>query len=71
MTQQSGWHENPQDRSRLRCRDAVIWSSDVTPKVSPTVDRSDSGTPCGSPRPGQGQQGGPWPAYAGDRNEEL
>jgi len=20
-----------------------------------------------SPRPGQGQQGGPWPAYAGDR----
>jgi len=31
MTQQSGWHDNPQDRSRLRYRDAVMWSSDVTP----------------------------------------
>ena len=40
MTHQSGRHDNPQDRSRLRCRDAVIWSRDVTPKVSPTVDRS-------------------------------
>jgi hypothetical protein len=54
MTQQSGWHENPQDRSRLRCRDAVIWSSDVTPKVSPTVDRSDRTIPCGVAPAGPG-----------------
>jgi hypothetical protein len=54
MTQQSGWHENPQDRSRLRCRDAVIWSSDVTPKVSPTVDRSDRAIPCGVAPAGPG-----------------
>jgi transposase-like protein len=36
---ESGLHDNPQDRSRLRRRDAVIWSSDVTAKVSSTVDR--------------------------------
>src|SRR5659263_497868 len=42
MTQQSVWHEDLQDRSRLRWRDALIRSSDVTPKVSPTVDRSDA-----------------------------
>jgi hypothetical protein len=59
MTQQSGWHDNPQDRSRLRCRDAVIWSSYVTPKVSPTVDRSDSGMPCGVTAAGPGAAGRP------------
>jgi hypothetical protein len=59
MTQQSGWHDNPQDRSRLRCRDAVIWSSDVTPKVSPTVDRADIGMPCGVTPAGPGAAGRP------------
>jgi hypothetical protein len=37
---ESGLHDNPQDRGRRRRRDAVIWSSDVTAKVSSTVDRS-------------------------------
>jgi len=55
MTQQSVWHEDLQDRSRLRCRDTLIWSSDVTPKVSPTVDQSDSGMPCGVTPAGPGQ----------------
>ena len=47
MTQQSGGHDNPPDRSRFCCRDAVIWSSDASPKVSPTVHRSDRRIPCG------------------------
>jgi hypothetical protein len=59
MTQQSGWHDNPQDRSRLRCRDAVSWSSDVTPKVSSTVDWSDGGMPCGVTAAGPGAVGLP------------
>ena len=59
MTRQSGWHDNPLDRSRFRCRDAVIWSSDGTPKVSPTGDRSDRGIPCGVTPAGPGGAGRP------------
>ncbi len=47
MTQPSGWYEDPQDPSQLRYWDGVIWSSHVTPKVSPTVGQSNIGMPYG------------------------
>ena len=45
MTQPSGWYDDPQDPSQLRYWDGVIWSSHVTPKVSPTVEQSQIGMP--------------------------
>jgi len=45
MTQPSGWYDDPQDPSQLRYWDGVIWSSHVTPKVSPTVGQSQIGMP--------------------------
>ncbi|MHB8188651.1 MAG: RDD family protein [Dermatophilaceae bacterium] len=93
MTQPSGWYDDPQDPSQLRYWDGVVWSSHVTPKVSPTVEQSTIGMPYGvapaAARPpasgshgaqgppiapggygpaqqwhqGEGQQGGPMPAY--------
>jgi uncharacterized RDD family membrane protein YckC len=75
MTQPSGWYEDPQDTSQFRYWDGVVWSSHVTPKVSPTVEQSNIGMPysvapaAARPQPpgsqgaghgaGQGQQGGP------------
>lgn len=67
MTQPSGWYDDPQDPSQLRYWDGVIWSSHVTPKVSPTAQDSTIGMPYGvSPAaerpqgPGsQGSQGAP------------
>ena len=47
MTQPSGWYEDPQDPSQLRYWDGVVWSSHVTPKVSPTVEQSNIGMPYG------------------------
>jgi len=47
MTQPSGWYDDPQDPSQLRYWDGVIWSSHVTPKVSPTVEQSNIGMPYG------------------------
>ena len=47
MTQPSGWYDDPQDPSQLRYWDGVIWSSHVTPKVSPTVQDSTIGMPYG------------------------
>jgi uncharacterized RDD family membrane protein YckC len=47
MTQPSGWYDDPQDPSQLRYWDGVIWSSHVTPKVSPTVAQSHIGMPYG------------------------
>lgn len=47
MTQPSGWFDDPQDPSQLRYWDGVIWSSHVTPKVSPTVAQSNIGMPYG------------------------
>ena len=47
MTQPSGWYDDPQDPSQLRYWDGVIWSSHVTPKVSPTVAQSNIGMPYG------------------------
>jgi len=62
MTQPSGWYDDPQDASQLRYWDGVVWSSHVTPKVSPTVEQSTIGMPYGvSPAaarpPGPGSQG--------------
>jgi len=45
MTQPSGWFDDPQDPSQLRYWDGVVWSSHVTPKVSPTVEQSNIGMP--------------------------
>ena len=76
MMQPSGWYDDPQDPSQLRYWDGVIWSTHVTPKVSPTVEQSNIGMPYGvtpaAARPhafgsqgaqGHGQGGGQWPAY--------
>ena len=67
MTQPSGWYDDPQDPSQLRYWDGVVWSSHVTPKVSPTVAQSNIGMPYGvtpaaarPPAPGShGAQGPP------------
>ena len=47
MTQPAGWYDDPQDPSQLRYWDGVIWSNNVTPKVSPTVGQSNIGMPYG------------------------
>jgi len=47
MTQPSGWYDDPQDPSQLRYWDGVVWSSHVSPKVSPTVEQSHIGMPYG------------------------
>jgi uncharacterized RDD family membrane protein YckC len=47
MTQPSGWYDDPQDPSQLRYWDGVVWSSHVTPKVSPTAQQSNIGMPYG------------------------
>jgi uncharacterized RDD family membrane protein YckC len=47
MTQPSGWYDDPQDPSQLRYWDGVVWSSHVTPKISPTVEQSNIGMPYG------------------------
>jgi len=47
MTQPSGWYDDPQDPTQLRYWDGVIWSSHVTPKVSPTIAQSTIGMPYG------------------------
>lgn len=67
MTQPSGWYDDPQDPSQLRYWDGVVWSSHVSPKVSPSVEKSNIGMPYGvspaSARPqsagSQGAQGAP------------
>jgi uncharacterized RDD family membrane protein YckC len=67
MTQPSGWYEDPHDSSQLRYWDGVVWSSHVTPKVSPTLAQSNIGMPYGviptSARPqssgSRGAQGAP------------
>jgi uncharacterized RDD family membrane protein YckC len=47
MTQPSGWYDDPQDPSQLRYWDGVVWTSHVSPKVSPTVEQSTIGMPYG------------------------
>jgi uncharacterized RDD family membrane protein YckC len=69
MTQPSGWYDDPQDPSKLRYWDGVIWSNHVTPKVSPTVEQSNIGMPYGvtpaAGRPeGSGSHGAQGPLVA-------
>jgi uncharacterized RDD family membrane protein YckC len=45
VTQPSGWYDDPQDPSQLRYWDGVVWSSNVTPRVSPTVAQATIGMP--------------------------
>ena len=67
MTQPSGWYEDPQDPNQLRYWDGVVWTGHVSPRVSPTVERSTIGMPYGvipaAARPqspgSQGAQGTP------------
>jgi uncharacterized RDD family membrane protein YckC len=47
MTQRAGWYDDPQDPGQLRYWDGVVWSSHVSPKVSPSVEQSTSGSPYG------------------------
>jgi uncharacterized RDD family membrane protein YckC len=62
MTQPSGWYDDPQDPSQLRYWDGVIWTSHVSPRVSPTVEQSHIGMPYGvipaSARPQSAGSGG-------------
>src|SRR5450759_19574 len=65
MTQPAGWYDDPKDPSQLRYWDGVVWSSHVSPRVSPTLEQSTIGMPYGvipaSARPqtpgSQGAQG--------------
>jgi len=67
MTQPSGWYDDPQDPNQLRYWDGVVWTGHVSPRVSPTVERSTIGMPYGvipaAARPqspgSQGAQGTP------------
>jgi len=67
MTQPAGWYDDPQDPLQLRYWDGVVWSSHVSPKISPSVAQSTIGMPYGvtpaSARPqapgSQGAQGAP------------
>jgi uncharacterized RDD family membrane protein YckC len=60
MTQPSGWYDDPQDPSQLRYWDGVVWSSHVSPKVSPTVQQSTIGMPYGvTPAAARHQPSGP------------
>jgi uncharacterized RDD family membrane protein YckC len=71
MTQPSGWYDDPQDPSQLRYWDGVVWSSHVSPKISPTVQQSTIGMPYGvipsAARPqADGTHGAQGPAAAQD-----
>jgi len=71
MTQPSGWYDDPQDPSQLRYWDGVVWSSHVSPKISPTVQQSTIGMPYGvtpaAARPqSDGTQGAQGPVAAED-----
>ncbi len=47
MMQPAGWYDDPKDPSQLRYWDGVVWSSHVSPKVSPTLAQSTIGMPYG------------------------
>ncbi len=56
MTQAPGWYDDPQDATRLRYWDGVLWSEHTTPKQSPTASASTIGHPtnpyAAAPGPG-------------------
>jgi len=72
MTQQpAGWYDDPQDPSQLRYWDGVVWSSHVSPKISPTVEQSTIGmpygvTPAGARPQSPGSQGAQGPPTVQD-----
>jgi uncharacterized RDD family membrane protein YckC len=45
MTQPAGWYDDPQDPDQLRYWDGIIWSSHISPKISPAVAQSTIGMP--------------------------
>jgi uncharacterized RDD family membrane protein YckC len=45
MSQRSGWYDDPQDASRLRYWDGVLWTDHTVPKQSPTAADSTIGRP--------------------------
>ena len=63
MTQPSGWYDDPQDPSKLRYWDGVIWTDHVTPKQAPSLEQSTIGM---AQQPTWGEQGtaGDRPAYS-------
>lgn len=40
MTQPAGWYDDPQDDSNLRYWDGVQWTSHISPKVKPGLERA-------------------------------
>ncbi|MEP7193912.1 MAG: RDD family protein [Actinomycetota bacterium] len=71
MTQPPGWYDDPQDPSKLRYWDGVVWSTHVSPKISPTVEQSTIGMPYGVMPAGErphsaGSQGAQGPASVQD-----
>lgn len=71
MTQPSGWYDDPQDSSRLRYWDGILWSDHTVPKQSPTAAASTIGravdpyAPTPSDTPGGRPAGPPVSPYAG------
>ena len=59
MTQPSGWYDDPQDPSKLRYWDGVIWTQHVTPKRAPSLEQSTIGLPYQSPAQPGAQPGHP------------
>jgi len=71
MTQAAGWYDDPQDPSQLRYWDGVVWSTHVSPKISPTLGQSTIGMPYGVIPAGErpqsvGSQGAQGPATVQD-----
>jgi len=64
MTQPSEWYDDPQDPSKLRYWDGVIWTDHVTPKQAPTLEQSTIGM-AQPPTWGETATGGDRPAYPG------
>jgi uncharacterized RDD family membrane protein YckC len=73
MTQAAGWYDDPQDPNQLRYWDGIIWSSHISPKISPSVEQSTIGMPYGvvpaGARPhSPGSQGAQGPSAVQDSN---
>ena len=73
MTQPAGWYDDPQDPHQLRYWDGVIWSSHISPKISPAVEQSTIGmpygvVPAGSRPQAPGSQGAQGPSAVQDGN---
>lgn len=56
MTQPSGWYDDPEDPTRVRYWDGVIWTGRTTPRINPNLERSGIGA---QPAPQAGAQSTP------------